>query len=76
MSTLGICYFLSGGGVYYYELPNGVNVVPKWNGRGDVLGCGLLLNPENKVAIFFTMNGMLLGKLNENLIFIFYLNYK
>jgi hypothetical protein len=27
----------------------------------DVFGCGILLNPENKAAIFFTLNGILLG---------------
>jgi hypothetical protein len=27
-----------------------------------VLGCGLLLNGENEVSIFFTGNGLLMGK--------------
>jgi hypothetical protein len=28
-----------------------------------VVGCGLLLNAKNKVEIFFTTNGILMGKL-------------
>jgi hypothetical protein len=31
--------------------------------EGSVLGCGLLLNSKNKLAVFFTVNGTLLGKL-------------
>jgi hypothetical protein len=34
---------------------------PKWNGCGDVIGCGLVLNTENKMSIFFTLNGILMG---------------
>jgi hypothetical protein len=30
---------------------------------GDVLGSGLLLNSKNELAVFFTVNGILLGKL-------------
>jgi hypothetical protein len=29
----------------------------------NVLGCGLVLDPEDKLAIFFTLNGQLRGKL-------------
>jgi hypothetical protein len=35
---------------------------PDWNGPGDVIGCGLQLNASNKLAIFFTFNGILLGQ--------------
>jgi hypothetical protein len=31
--------------------------------RGDVIGSGLLLNSKNELAAFFTLNGILLGKL-------------
>jgi hypothetical protein len=37
-------------------------IKPEWNGRGDVMGCGILLNSKNELAIFFTANGILLGK--------------
>jgi hypothetical protein len=31
--------------------------------KGSVLGCGLLLNSNNELAFFFTVDGILLGKL-------------
>jgi hypothetical protein len=34
-----------------------------WIGQKDVSGCGFLINPENKVSIFFILNGILLGQL-------------
>jgi hypothetical protein len=34
---------------------------PIWNGHGNVIGCGLVLKPQTNVAIFFTLNGILLG---------------
>jgi hypothetical protein len=35
----------------------------EWNdyGRGDVLGCGLVLNPKDELSIFFTVNGTVMG---------------
>jgi hypothetical protein len=30
--------------------------------RETVLGCGILLNSKNKLAVFFTQNGILKGK--------------
>jgi hypothetical protein len=45
--------------VHSFELPENQ---PAYNGYGDVLGCGLLMNPENSVAIFFTSNGILMGQ--------------
>jgi hypothetical protein len=58
----GIYYFLPRGEKCDFELPNGVNGVSKQNGPGNVVGCGLLLNEENKLSIFFTLNGILLGR--------------
>jgi hypothetical protein len=37
-------------------------IKPKWNGKGDIAGCGLVLNPENELSIFFTENGILMGQ--------------
>jgi hypothetical protein len=48
------CFYLSG---KKYDFAN----IPDWNGPGDVIGCGLQLNASNKLAIFFTFNGILLG---------------
>jgi hypothetical protein len=46
---------------HYFDWPNGA-IKPEWNGEGDVIGCGLVLNPQNKLSIFFTVNGILLGQ--------------
>jgi hypothetical protein len=37
------------------------SIKPEWNGPGDVSGCGLVLSPTNKLTIFFTLNGILMG---------------
>jgi hypothetical protein len=50
-----------------FEWPNGT-IKPTWNGRGDVVGCGLLLSPENELSIFFTGNGILMGQFLQCLI--------
>jgi hypothetical protein len=45
------------------ELPVGA-IRPSWKRNGiNVLGCGLLFDSEDKLAIFFTLNGRLLGEL-------------
>jgi hypothetical protein len=47
---------------HIFEWPNGT-IKPIWNGRrGDIIGCGLVLSPNNQLAIFFTLNGILLGQ--------------
>jgi hypothetical protein len=38
-----------------FEWPNGA-IKPKRNGRGDVIGCGLLLNPANELFISLEMD--------------------
>jgi hypothetical protein len=45
------------------EWPEGV-IKPEWKGIGDVVGSGLLLNPKGKLEIFFTLNGVLMGRKN------------
>jgi hypothetical protein len=57
----GSKYCWLSGQSHLFEWPNGA-IGPKWNGRGDVFGCGLLLNAENEVSIFFTGNGLLMGQ--------------
>jgi hypothetical protein len=48
-----------------FKWPNGA-IRPEWDlddtGTRDVIGCGLLLNPQNKWAIFFTAQGILMGQ--------------
>jgi hypothetical protein len=46
--------------VHHFEWPNGA-IIPKSIDKGEVMGCGLLLNPEKGLFIFFTSNGILLG---------------
>jgi hypothetical protein len=45
-----------------FEWPADGAVKPKWNGKGDVVGCGLLSSPHKELAIFFTGNGILMGQ--------------
>jgi hypothetical protein len=55
-------YYLLSGKSYLFEWPNGA-IKPKWNAKGDVVGCGVLLNPEQELSsIFFTVNGILMGR--------------
>jgi hypothetical protein len=35
---------------------------PKWDGHGDIVGCGLVLRADHKLTIFFTNNGILMGQ--------------
>jgi hypothetical protein len=46
-----------------FELPEGAIIRPKMKEDGNVYGCGLVLDPDNNLAIFFTLNGQLLCKL-------------
>jgi hypothetical protein len=53
---------------HFFQWPNEA-IRPEWiEGPGDVLGCGLLLNPENKLSIFFTGNGTLMGQFIEGVL--------
>jgi hypothetical protein len=73
-----IYYWPAGFNFYYlleeqhpFEWANDA-IKPKRNGKGkgDVYGCGLLLNSMNKLAIFFTLNGILMGQSREaNIVF-------
>jgi hypothetical protein len=45
----------------YTEVPVEARPGPP-NVQGNLFGCGLLIDPDNKVSIFFTSNGFLLGK--------------
>jgi hypothetical protein len=55
--------FMSGNANVQRFGPSNGGIKLELNGTGDVIGCGLVLNPAGKVAIFFTLNGTLLGKL-------------
>jgi hypothetical protein len=46
-----------------FELPEGA-IPPRTKDDGmDVYGCGLVLDPDDKLAVFFTLNGKLMGEL-------------
>jgi hypothetical protein len=49
------------GEIQQFELPEGT-IRPRRNLYINVMGCGLVLDPEDKLWIFFTLNGQLLGK--------------
>jgi hypothetical protein len=48
---------------HLFELPGGaVQPEMKVYGNVNVYGCGLVLDPENNLAIFFTLNAKLMGE--------------
>jgi hypothetical protein len=58
------------GTIHNFRWPKGA-IKPEWIWgnpndpicqAGDTIGCGLLLTPENNLAIFFTANGILMGR--------------
>jgi hypothetical protein len=57
-----ICCCRLAGETHYFELVDGAiqSPAPKLNGT-DVYGCGLVIDPNDKLAIFFTLNGILIG---------------
>jgi hypothetical protein len=61
----GLDFCCLSGKSHDFEWPNGV-IKPKWNGPVDVYGCGILLNSKNKLSIFFTGNGILIGQFSLN----------
>jgi hypothetical protein len=60
----GFCFI--DGKKHEFEWPEKA-VKPKTLKCEDVIGCGLLLNPKNKLAVFFTGNGTLMGQLGTNI---------
>jgi hypothetical protein len=44
-----------------FEFPEGA-IRPEMKEHGNVFGCGLVLDPKDKLAIFFTLNGILYGE--------------
>jgi hypothetical protein len=53
---------LSAGTKHVFELPNGA-IKPEWkSSERDIIGCGILLHSNNKLFIFFTLNGNLMGQ--------------
>jgi hypothetical protein len=49
---------------YQYLLAKGYQPFERYR---DVFGCGLVLDPDNKLVIFFTLNGQLWGKFISDL---------
>jgi hypothetical protein len=52
--------FRSAGQRHLFEFPEGV-IRPKPKETENVYGCGILMNPDDKLTIFFTLNGILMG---------------
>jgi hypothetical protein len=61
--------FLLVGQHHRFEYPDEV-IRPEVKEIGNVFGCGILINPEDKLTIFYTVNGILIGSILN----IFYLN--
>jgi hypothetical protein len=57
----GSDYCWISGKTHKFEWPNGTTK-PEWNGLGDVVGCGLVLNPAKELSLFFIGNGILMGQ--------------
>jgi hypothetical protein len=55
---------------HHFELPEGA-IQPEEKEYGNVYGCGLILDPDNNLAIFFTLNGQLLGELVQKIFRVF-----
>jgi hypothetical protein len=53
---------LNGERLIYFEYPE-LAILPEKKNFLDVFGSGLVLDPEDQLAIFFTLNGQLLGGL-------------
>jgi hypothetical protein len=64
-----IYQFRLAGQRHHFEFPEGV-IRPEQKESGNVAGCGILMNPDNKFTIFFTINGILIGSVYFNLIHI------
>jgi hypothetical protein len=57
------CYgCLLAGEHHRFELPEGA-IRPQMKENENVFGCGLVLNSDNNLAMFFTLNGQLLSEL-------------
>jgi hypothetical protein len=57
-------FCLLSGHEHFFEWPTGA-IKPILYGCWDVFGCGLVLSPDDKLAIFFTINGILMGQLSK-----------
>jgi hypothetical protein len=51
---------------HIFECPPGT-IRPEWELNGNIIGCGLLLYQNDKLAIFFTVNGKLMGQYCDRL---------
>jgi hypothetical protein len=51
------------GELHQFELPEGGIIPQKKDDATDAFGCGLLLDPQDKLSIFITVNGQLMGEL-------------
>jgi hypothetical protein len=53
------------GNRHRFEWPEEAKAIPWWqyDYRRRIYGCGLLIDPEDNLSIFFTKNGTLLGQL-------------
>jgi hypothetical protein len=55
-----IYHFCLAGECHRFQFPEGA-IRPELKDTGNVIGCGILMDPDGKLAIFFTVNGLLIG---------------
>jgi hypothetical protein len=60
------------GQYHHFEFPEGV-IRPKLKETENVAGCGILIDSDDELTIFFTMNGILIGSAIIFLLAYFYL---
>jgi hypothetical protein len=59
---------LLAGETHHFELPEGA-IEPSWKLNDiNVHGCGLVLDSEDKLWIFFTLNGNLVGEFVQDIL--------
>jgi hypothetical protein len=63
IANLYVCNLAGQPEPHYFELPEGA-IRPSWKCKSiNVFGCGLVLDSEDKLCIFFTLNGKLMSEL-------------
>jgi hypothetical protein len=68
LENYAFCYLSCEHHIFEFECPrdSGEAIRPEWKPNGNIIGCGLLLYLNDKLSIFFTVNGKLMGLFIRN----------